>query len=120
MSYTRFKNAGTALKKDILNYGSLPQTNPTMDRKHILLNTGKNDSQVSNNLTNNKIRFIFIDTNDCLQSTHSLAQIPNGYVGILGDDLMSSQRVILGNIEAVTACFVSIIYKADVHIFGFR
>ena len=84
-----------------------------MDRKHILFNTGKNDSQVSNNLTNNKVRFIFIGMDNCVQSVHSLARILTDYVGILGEDLMSSQQVLLGNIEAVTACFVSIIDKED-------
>ena len=112
-SYPRFVKAGTALKNNILTYGGLPQTNTTMDRPHILLNTGKNDTQVSNNLTNTKIRFIFIDMNDCLQSTHSLAQIPDGNVVLLSDNLLCSQRVLLGNKEAVTACFVSISDKAD-------
>ena len=113
MSYQRLKNAFKALKSGHRTYGDLSQTHPTMDRKYLLLNTGKNDSQVFNNLMNNKICWALIDKEHNIQSVHRLASTPAGFLGILGDELDSNQRVLLGNAATVTAYFVFISDKED-------
>ena len=113
MSYQHLKHAVKALKSGHKTYGDPPQTNPTMNQKHLLLKTGKNDPQVSNNLMNNKVCWAFIDKEHNIQSVHSLASTPADFVGILGDELDSNQRVLLVDAATVTACFVSISDKED-------
>ena len=104
----RWKHALRALVAELKTWGDLPQTSPTMDRKNILLNTGKSDTREVNNLMNNKACWAFIDDENNIQVIHSLVLTPEGYVGILGDELDSNQRVLLGGLVALTSCFISI------------
>ena len=112
MSYQRLKHAVKVLESGLKTYGDLPQTDPTMNRKNLLLNTGKNDPQVTNNLMNNKVCWAFIDTENIIQSVHSLVHTADDYIGILGDKLGdkldSNQRVLLGGVTTLTPCVISI------------
>ena len=108
MSSIGWKHTIKALKSGLKTYGDLPQADPTMDQKHLLLNTGKDYPQVSNNLMNNKVCWAFIDTDHNIQSVHSLVNTTDGYAGILGDKLDSNKRVLLGGVTTLTSCFVSI------------
>ena len=81
----RWKHALNTLLAGKKTWGDLPQTSPTMNRKNILLNTGKSDTCEVNNLMNNKARWAFIDDENNIQVIHSLVLTPEGYVGILSD-----------------------------------
>ena len=104
----RWKHAVKVLESGIKTFRGLPQTDPTMNRKNLLLNTGKKDSQEINNLMNNKVHWAFVDTENNIQSVHSLVHTADSYVGILGDELDSNQRVLLSSVTNLTSCFVSI------------
>ena len=80
-----------ALTGGLKTWGDLPQTDPTMDRKSILLNTGQNDPLEINNLMNNKVRWAFADEENTIQLIHSLVLTTEVYVGILRDKLCSNQ-----------------------------
>ena len=108
MSSMRWKHALPALIAGKKTWGDLPQNDPTMDRKSILLNAGTNDHREVNNLMNSKIHWAFFDDDNTIQSIHSLVLTSEGYVGILGEELDSNQRVLLGGVAALTSCFISI------------
>ena len=108
MSSMRWKHAVAALESRKTTWGDLPQKDPTMDRKSILMNAGTNDHREVNNLMNSKIHWAFIDEDNTIQSIHSLVLTSEGYVGILGEELDSNQRVLLGGVTALTSCFISI------------
>ena len=103
-----WKNAANALKSGLKNYGDLPHTDSTMDRKSLLLNTGMNDPPEVNNLMNNKVCWAFVEEEIIIQLIHSLVLTTEGYVGILGDELDSNHRVLLGGVTTLTSCFVSV------------
>jgi len=109
----RWKYIVEAIKNGLKTFGDLPQTNPTMDRKHFLLKTCTNNLQAPNNLMNTKIRWTFINSKHTIQPIHSLMNTISGYVAILGDELDKSQRVLLSDAAALMSCFVSIGDKAD-------
>ena len=103
-----WKAAANALGSGKKTYGDLPQTDSTMDRKSILLNSGKNNPREVSNLMNNKACWAFVDKDNIIQSIHSLVLTTEGYVGILGDELDSNHQVLLGGVTTLTSCFVSI------------
>ena len=113
MVYSRWKHISEALTKGVNTFGDLPQTDPTMDRKHFLLNTGTNDLQAPNNLMNTKLRWAFIDSEHTIQLIHSMINTASGWVAILGDELDSSQRVLLGKTPTLMSCVISIGDKED-------
>ena len=104
----RWNHALKALTNGKKTWGDLPQTDPTMDCKSILFNTGLSDPREVNNLMNNKVCWVFVDEENNIQLIHSLVFTTEGYIGILGDKVNSSQRVLLGGVTTLTSCFISI------------
>ena len=113
MVFSRWKHISEAFTKGLNTFGDLPQTDPTMDRKHFLLNTGTNDLQAPNDLMNTKTRWAFIDSEHTIQLMHSMINTTSGWVAILGDELDSSQRVLLGDTSTLLSCVISIGDKED-------
>ena len=111
VSSLRWSKFAEAIKHGVRTYNDLPMTAPTMDRKYFLLHAGVNDPQTTNDLMNTKVRWAFIDSNHTIQPVHSLMNTTQGYVAIIGNEIDSSQRVLLGPVDKVTACWISIANK---------
>ena len=107
-SSMRWKHATNALGIGKTTFSDMPQTDSTMNCKSILLNAGLNNPREVHNLMNNKACWVFVNKENNIQSIHSLVLTTEGYIGILRDELDSSQRVLLGRVTALTSCFISI------------
>ena len=102
-----------AFGNNITKFGDLPKTSTTMNHKRFFGNAGKANLDASNNLMNPKVVLTFIHKDNTLQVFQSLVNTEDGIVGILGNEIMSSRRILLGNASILIGCFVSISDQLD-------